>query len=72
MLKFWFSLEDGLLGTTAIANKNYINEHGNEMAFIGGDEIYDEDDLDYIKEEIGLETGKLSQLIYEMLKMMIE
>lgn len=59
-LKFWFSLEDGLLGTTAIANKNYINEHGNEMAFIGGDEIYDEDDLDYIKEEIGLETGKLS------------
>jgi hypothetical protein len=58
-LKFWFSLEAGLLGTTAIANKNYINEHGNEMAFIG-DEIYDEDDLDYIKEEIGLETGKLS------------
>lgn len=65
-LKYWFSVEKGLLGVTAIANKNFIGGSGTEMGSTGT-ELYSEEELYYITFEIGLRTGKLKPVtLYEV------
>lgn len=65
-LKYWFTVEEGLLGVTAIANENFVGNNGTEMGSTG-DKLYDEEELNYIKFEIGLRTGKLKPVtLYEV------
>ena len=66
-LKYWFSIENGFLGQTAVVNNrflrksdNYIYDDNDEVASLNSktDELTDFE-LDYIKTNLGLKTGTL-------------
>jgi len=57
-LKFWFSIDDGYLGFTGVGNrsmdfKSYINNNKKRGDYL------DNDELQYIKNELNIKTGKL-------------
>lgn len=64
--KFWFSMEDGYLGFTGTGNYTY--EFTKKSSKISNDTFSDRE-LDYIKDELGIKTGKLEPVEnYRLLK----
>jgi hypothetical protein len=49
--KFWFSIEEGYLGFTGIGDKEYIEDQVNSQ--------FDEEEINYIKDELNIKKGKL-------------
>lgn len=58
-IKFWFSLDNGYLGYTGVGY-NYLSN--------GLNTIYNDDEIYYIKEDLNIKTGTLSDVNYEDLK----
>ena len=65
-IKYWFSIENGFLGKTGIVNNKFMrNFEGNEsdMYSSGGKNgPFNNKELDYIKKNLGVKTGKLQQV----------
>ena len=59
-LKFWFSLEDGFLGFTGTGN--YETEYVENRRRRSINDEFSKQDLEYIKNELGIKTGILEPL----------
>lgn len=58
-LKFWFSIEDGYLGVTGEGNKKIDEDE---------DENFNEQDIDYIKNNLGIKKGNLIKIKKDEIK----
>lgn len=66
-LKFWFSMDEGYLGFTGVGNnsmnfKEYLSGSRRRRRNENQNVPFTDEELDYIKNELGIKTGKLTPL----------
>jgi len=61
-LKFWFSIEKGYLGFTVTGNKVINYRESMDRRRRSGGDIFSSQELDYIKNDLGVKTGLLKPL----------
>ena len=60
-LKFWFSIDEGYIGYTAVGNDTFNYENWkNRHKRSSGNKRFDKNSIDYINDELNITTGEIS------------